>query len=322
MAVVAFFSACQNDDVVSGSQLPIALSVNGTRADVLVNLPAGTEFAVTAKRCQGNSWNAASAVDVFKTGVQAVTVDGTGACSYSPVEYWKPGNSYRFRAVSPISEGVVNCTDNLNGDVVISDFTVNPSTDYQKDLLLSDLVSVSTPTPLGEPAAVALTFRHLLTNVRVQIIEDTIFYEGGDVFNITSVKLTGLYGKATYTGDFDSGNWSIDPSASLSCGVNFTNHIAPDSYSDTSADIWAGGLKLIPMTVSNQVNLVLDYTVSHNGGEPAPKNVVIPIPSITWEAGKIYTYQLALSEDLYIHFGNITVESWGSTQSSGTVIIR
>lgn len=316
----AALTACNGKLKPEENTNPIGFSTETTKA--VVDMPAGT-FTAAGKYCSGSSWTLGASSDVFSTAFQNISTDGAGSCTYTPVQYWKANSVYRFRAISPIAPDQVNYTDNLDGSATITNFTVSPSAASQKDLLLSDMATATISSPIGNPAPVALTFRHLLCKIRVQIIEDTsepLSAPGSDVFTITGVKLTGLPDSGTYTGTSESGSWNTDAALLLSC-VNNTAHTAPDSYSDPSADIWSDGLKLIPMTITNQVNLVLDYTVTHSG-ETSSKSVVIPIPSITWEAGKQYTYQLALSEDLYIYFGNISVDSWGATQASGTVIIK
>ena len=293
-----------------------------TKADPL-DMPAGN-FTVTGKYCSGSSWSSGSASDVFDGTLQIVTTDGSGACTYSPARYWKSNNIYRFRAVSPTAPAQLSYTDALDGNALISDFTVNASAAAQKDLMLSDIAEVAIGSPIGTPAPVGLLFHHLLCKVKVQIIEDTskpAGTPGSDVFTVTGVKLTGMPDKGTYTGTSTSGTWSTISSSALSC-INNTVHEAPGSFNDASADIWPDGLKLIPQTITNEVSLVLDYKVAHGSDAPSTKSVVIPIPPITWEAGKVYTYQLKLDEDMFIYFGNITVDTWGSTQSSGSVIIK
>lgn len=318
--VLALAAGCEKSPAVEGG-CPIGFGVAGTKAEI--NMPAGT-FSVIGKRCAGSTWDALTAQDVFTGSIQNVTTDGTGACSYSPLQYWKANSAYRFRAVSPIAPDKVNWSDGLDGDATITNFTVNATASAQKDLLLSDVASASVGAAIGSPAPVALVFHHLLCNVHVQICEDTtepLANPGSDVFTVTGVKLTGMPDKGTYTGTATSGSWNTGAAGSLSC-VNNTSRTAPDSFDDS--EIWENGLLLIPQTVSssNAVSLVLDYQVSHAGGAASNKSVSIPIPDITWEAGKVYTYQLALSEESYIQFGNISVEPWGSTQASGSVIIK
>lgn len=322
-AIVALAASCDDRNLDTPSaDCPIALSVSGTRAEI--NMPSGT-FTVAAKRCSGSTWNAGTAVNVFRatSGLQNVTTDGTGACTYTPVEYWKPNTTYRFRAVSPMAPDLVHYTDGLDGNATITNFTVSASAASQNDLLLSDLSTATTSSPIGDPAPVALTFRHLLCKVRVQIIEDANepdYNPGSDEFTVTKVTLSGLPDRGTYTGTSTGGSWNTDAALSLSC-ISNSEHVAPTAFTDPTADIWSDGLKLIPMTVTNQVNLVLDYKFTHLGNT-SNKTVTIPIPAITWEAGKQYTYQLSLSEDPYIYFGKISVDSWGTTQASGTVIIK
>ncbi len=321
--------SCEERIDADASQHAIGFTTLSTKADPL-NMPAGT-FTVAGKYSAGSTYSAASAVNVFGSALQNVQTDGTGTCSYSPVKYWKSSSSYRFRAVSPIAPDQVSYSDDLSGNAVISNFMVNASANSQKDLLLSDMVERQTSSPIGTPAPVEMVFRHLLCKVYVQIIENAnepLSNPGSDEFNVTGVSLSGMPDRGTYTGTSTSGSWDISSAGTLAC-VNNTPHIAPENYDDTDSDatkanIWENGLLLIPQTVnsSNAVNLVLSYQFRHAGDDWSNKSVSIPIPDITWEAGKVYTYQLAMSEESYIQFGGIIVDEWGSTQASGSVIIK
>ena len=330
MLLAALLSvSCGEKIDTDASQHAIGFTTLSTKAGQL-DMPAGT-FTVAGKYSAGSTFNAASAMNVFDSALQNVQTDGTGACTYSPVKYWKSSSTYRFRAVSPMAPDQVNYSDDLNGNAVITNFTVNASADSQKDLLLSDMVERQTTSPIGTPVPVEMVFRHLLCKVYVQIIENAnepLANPGSDEFNVTGVSLTGMPDKGTYTGTSTAGSWNTSSAGALAC-VNNTPHIAPENYDDTDSDatkanIWANGLLLIPQTVNsaNAVNLVLSYQFRHVGGDWSNKSVSIPVPDITWEAGKVYTYQLAMSEESYIQFGSIIVDEWGSTQASGSVIIK
>ena len=335
--------SCGREELpAADSSRPIAFSMLSTKADTYTYLPSGSTFTVAAKKCAGTSWDSSDAVNVFKTtsGLQNVqTTNATGACTYSPAAYWSSNSVFRFRAVYPIAPDQVNYTDDLDGNAVISNFTVNASASAQKDLMLSELVERTTSSPVGSPAAVDIVFHHLLCKVIIKIGEETVTSLAPnaelDEFTITGVRLNGLpkQGTYTYTGTTSgtwnaaNGTWSLGGSESLTC-INNTNYTL--SNDGTLTTIFEG-LLLIPMTISttvNGVNMVVSYTVTHDDGNPttdpeiSTPTVSIPIPPITWEAGKVYTYQLKMSEEYYIRFGNITVDTWGSPQSSGTVIIK
>lgn len=327
--ILALAFGCEKTPGEGSDGCPIGFGVTGTKAEI--NMPAGT-FSVIGRRCIGSSWDSSEALDVFATSIQNVTTDGTGACSYTPTQYWKINSVYRFRAVSPIAPDLVSYSDDLSGDAVISNFSVNSSAASQMDLMMSNLAASIVGQVIGSPAPVALTFRHLLANIHIQIVEDTtkpLGAVGTDEFTINGVRLTGMPDKGTYTGTGTAGTWDTSYASSLSC-VNNTSHIAPDTFTETDGggvlkcEVWPEGLKLIPQTVntSNAVTLVVNYLVSHNGGPASSKSVSIPIPDITWLPGMKYTYQLAMSEEPSILLGGISVETWGSTQANGSIIIK
>ena len=321
------WSCGKEDFSASDSPRPIVFSMlslnstSSTKADTYTYLSSGSTISVAARKSAGTTWSSTDASYVFNTTshLQNVqTTNGSGACTYSPAAYWSGNSVFRFRAVYPIAPDQVSYSDDLDGNAVISNFTVNASASAQKDLMLSDMVERSL-TSVGNPDPVEIVFHHLLCKVTFKINEDITTPNAGlDVFTVTGVKLNGLPDRGSYTGTSTSGTWNTAGALGLTC-INNTNYNIDNAGTYTTV---FDGLLLIPMTITNQVNMVLDYKVSHNGGEATTKSAVISIPAITWEAGKVYTYQLSMSEEYYIRFGNITVDPWGSTQSSGSVIIK
>lgn len=324
LAIALVAHSCHHVDPEIGVQRAIGFSALETKAGATAdNIAAsGSAFIVRGSASTGSTW-ASGATTVFD-GV-TVTSDGT-AWTYDPLQYWLPSSAYRFRAVWPASAfgtSGATYTDDLSSGAVITDFTVSPYPDNQVDLLLSELAEVTTDgagLPSTTSGKVNLQFEHILSNVHLQIYEDTDSNEGADEFEIIGVNLNGMKSKGTYSGTTESGTWNTSSASSLSCVKNFTGKIAPDA-SGTDAEIWEDGLYLIPQQTANDVNLALDYKVTH-GGSTANKSVVIPIPSTEWKAGYKYTYTIALSESYYIVFTDITIEAWGTTQASGTVIIK
>lgn len=326
LAASAVSPSCRRIDPDPEIRHAIGFSTPDTKAGASSgNIAAsGSAFVVNGSASPGAAWASESAVTVMD-GV-TVTSDGT-SWSYAPLRYWNPSSAYRFRAAWPASEfgeSGAEYSDDMASGAVISGFTVSPYPDNQVDLLLSRLSEITTDGA-GLPGSISgkvdIRFEHLLCNIHLQIYEDTSSNGGEDVFEIIGVNLNGMKSRGSYTGTAESGTWNTGSASSLSCIKNFTGKTAPDS-AGAEAEVWEDGLFLIPQLTANDVNLALDYKVQHGSSAPASKSVVIPVPPTEWKAGHRYTYTVALSESYHIIFTDITVEPWGTTQASGTIIIK
>lgn len=279
----------------------------------------GSTFMLNAKFSQGSTFNPATAETLFKN--QEVEYSA-GYWTYSPTQFWAKNRTYRFRALWPETALVTGFSDDLAGNVTLT-YTTPSKIDEQIDLMLSSLTARTTTSDVSTPQpTVNLQFSHLLSNINVKLKKITP--EGGedpdpDAFEITSAQMIGMKNKGTYT----SGAWDVSAGTVLTCSyTHATNTLLADDGSPTKA-FGADGLLLIPQTwAEGDVNLVLNYKVTHNGLTKT-KSATIHLPvSPAWEAGKYYNYILTLSESYDIIFSTPGVESWGSSLSSGTVIIQ
>jgi len=280
--------ACNRIDDSDSSQT-IGFSVGSivTKAGVTTaNITtSGSAFIVRGSVCSGSTWTSGSATTLFN-GV-TVTSNGT-AWTYSPVQYWYRSSAYHFRAVWPagaFGSSAASYSDALTGsDATISGFTTGSNADT--DLVLSDLETITTDSE-AEPSSandkVNLTFRHILSNVKVSVAKQD---EGADI-RLVGVQLSGVKNNGSYVGTSLSGTWT--PSGNATYSKTFATPVALDDTDFTSA--WNEGLFLIPQSLSG-ITLTVTYK---EGADGAAQTVSASLGSSSWVLGKSYEYQATIS---------------------------
>jgi hypothetical protein len=86
-------------------------------------------------------------------------------------------------------------------------------------------------------------------------------------------------------------------------------------------------LLLIPQIIdnSNSVSLKIEYELKRqNAADWESAELETILPSITWESGRRYTYNVVLSSvtDITVYYIQTKVDPWGTPQVGGTVIIK
>ena len=238
--------------------------------------------------------------------------------------YWKRKQNYRFRAYHPYSASVETGGSSADG-ILINYRIFNDKYDL--------LVAFSTRCPNLDAegiGTVPMQFHHALSALRFRVAFDkTMDLETTDTlteFHITGVQAAGML-KYSHKGDdyiteditwssdaFDSSTEFYQSTTERTFGVydpeNSAASVEPvDVYgtSDTDNIVFA-----IPQTCSDSRygDTVLHFKTT--GGGNVDNTVVLP--SIKWEAGKIYTYTLLIKRSKVQV--EVTVKDWNEVQST------
>ena len=228
--------------------------------------------------------------------------------TYSPIEYWRASQTYKFRAVWP--SAAINSTttysDDLASGATITDFKSSSVQSLQTDLLLSGLTTVTTGSSTSGQGKAELEFRHILSKIQVDIKKHDSARDA-DVFKVKSVEISGMKDMGSFTGTSTSGTWTISSSASDQvCVREFASPLEPLSKSAYTT-AWDGGLLLVPQTMTSGAAIKITYSI--NGGADHSVTVKTASPT-TWEMGKKYTYQIALNATPIEFAVEVTVTDW------------
>lgn len=338
----------ESEEIINSSD-KFAIGFNNVSTRAIINnddaLKNGNKgFSVFCKINAGQTYSAASASEYF-TGESVSWNSADEAWQYTPQKYWIPNYTYRFCAYYPTTEGVT-----IEGDYTttlsLKGYKVDPDYSKQGDLMISDVRECKTPELISEtPSAVQLSFRHLLTNIRFSVAKS----EGttSDIV-VTNVLLSNVKNTSIFTmTSTDSGNsWSVGewtaPTGSVTYNSRAVSKEVPvATYNSTTSQwewdtedgiVW-DGFVAIPQTINkkgvanaDKVSVTVEYSSTPEGGTATVRRVTSDLPisdaGQVWQMNKRVTYRLMINEDNVIKFGKPSVESWGTAQASGTIIIK
>ena len=239
-----------------------------------------------------------------------------------PKYYWKRNKYYRFRAYHPYSASVE--TGGSDADKILINYRIIQD---QYDLL----VAFSTRHPATDPEGierVPMNFKHALSALRFRVAFEKTVDEGTTdeltEFHICGVQAAGML-KYTHTGDyltekiewdanaFDSSTPFYQSTTQRTFGVynpGATSSVDPvDIYGtgDTDNVVFA-----IPQTCSDPDNGDTTIHFKTVGGGDVDNTAVLP--TLTWEAGKIYTYTLLIRKSSVEVV--VSIKDWNEVQST------
>ena len=243
---------------------------------------------------------------------------------YGNTRYWVPDRTFQFFAFFPYQEDFVSHVQN-NANHTGHQLTFTTPADADVDLMTAHK-TVSTAE--STPTRVELAFKHELVQVNVEVTQN-FDKNPNQEFCVNSITLSNVRGKGTLTtstlGENAAHNWTIDGSASP---MSF-------SYSDDTdtpiRDITGDVVKLSPANLllipqaAGAINLAINYkygTYTDDVLTWQDRSANVNLPTGTWKAGTNVTYSVNLYEDNYLVFVKVTVASWGTNQSGGTIIIK
>ena len=251
-----------------------------------------------------------------------------GVWTYSPHKYWIKNTVFTFMAIYPYGLGDNFTVDTKNRAIKLAVSETPSKVDY---LMATNETDTSIE---GYSTTVDLQFKHMLTSVGLNIWRDGGKHQN-DEMRIKSVTLGNIRKGGTYS--TDTNTWTYD-------GNKLTVEMIDDDLTDSdkigaatmdNGSLTTGGIAaspfgqmmLLPQTVgdSNVVSLKIVYQLMRDGAadwEEAELETVLP--SMTWEAGKRYTFNVVLSSvtDITVYYIQTKVDPWGTPQVGGTVIIK
>ena len=251
-----------------------------------------------------------------------------GVWTYDNTQLWVSNSAFGFFACYPQNVGFKSTTSKMGDDddnneipvVALKDFETPDAAD--QDILVATTI-VSTVDEYDE--TVPLTFKHLFSKVNIRIKQNKGTNER-DNFIIDKITLRNAMTKGTCVA-FKSEDMVWED---MEATKTFVKEIPGDDIIDFSTGILLSdeGLMLLPQTIApNKVELEISFRVGLEGEtdlnnfESKTYKAYLP-NTVNWEAGKSYTYTAQVSTYNPITFLSPMVESWGGSQSGGTIIIK
>ena len=241
-----------------------------------------------------------------------------GVWTYDNPQLWVSNSFFGFFACYPQDAGFEKDEANL----AVSMTYETPDAANEDILVATTFVDTRTE---GYDEIVPLTFKHLFSKVNIRVKQNKGTNER-DNFIIDKITLRNIKSKGTCKA-FQGIDviWEYD-----AVTKNFTKDIEGDNIINFETGIMLSdeGLLLLPQTIEpNSIELEVAFRVGLEGNtdistfESKTYKTYLP-NTVNWEQGKSYTYTAQVSTYNPIVFLPPTVESWGGSQSGGTIIIK
>ena len=279
LAVVALSSCTQSDVVEMPDSRAIGFSsfVNNNVRDVteVETGSIGTGFYVFGNYGTGGSWTGQAFNNEISTS------------DY----YWQAGQTYRFGAYA---NGVNGKIDDASFDASTQTLAFPSYTpDDAKDLIAATTGDIDADTYIGNKNKVGLTFKHLLSQVKLTFTTDA-----AAVYNmtITNVKINGAVSTSTATYANNVITWNPSKASEASTGKDGYTYDALSNAAKISSGVSCSQSKLvIPQSETNNLTVTFTATISGEatGSATFTANLGHAISGITentWTNGHRYNY--------------------------------
>ena len=251
--------------------------------------------------------------------IDNISVTETGDKWYPTNKYFWPGNAYKMAFLGYAPNGDSNLSVDFRNNSLT--YTVQSSVESQKDVVLAPSIDVAG----DKKAELALTFKHILTSVKVKASSDF-------TPKITSVKLENVYGAGTYTDLTSASNTSLAKTWNATSGeltsyeAQITDYSGTTSDTDGNIEVSGDGNNatffMIPQTLGEKAKLVITlsdgttkeaslsgkvwpegHTVTYiiSDSNTVPTFEITPVEDFTYEGGTnsyaVTSYKTRVSSD-------------------------
>ena len=331
----AALASCSNDETVAVNQ------GEAITFRPLVNSSTRAADITSASNLQ--SFNVYAFEQGTTTSPFIDNVKFTGPTTYSSQTkyYWQNYNLdfYAWSAHSTTTDASSQVST-----TVYNSYVVTPNTDAanQADFIYATAANVTKNT-----SGIPLTFSHKESRILVKV-KNT---DSALSFQITGWKL----GFMAPNGTFNGSTWA--PASAAATNVytsDFTSSAQTINYDASATTQLTGSQIMIPQGITgvtayassetnalvNNAYIGIEYTATYISSSTEKKSKIWgiwPIPNVTWEAGKQYTYVIDLAgggyyeknkadtdekldpifENVEIKFVNVTVDDWITTAPAG-----
>ena len=318
LAATAMLASCSNDETVEMAQQKAigfsnAFVNNGTRSIVDPSFTTETlkDFAVYGFTQAGQIFN-------------GTTVSAPG-WTYTPLQYWVPGNTYTFGAIAPysVAKNVSKVVLPENATKVEMTVAFTNTDADQVDLLHAAPAQIAgTEVTETYKTPVPMTFSHQLSKVKFSF--ENVVGEGYKV-KVRNVKITDAYTSGTLTVAAAGNTWSNQTNNNLE--LDFGNVTADDATADEAAFIAnAATLEsyneklMIPMASTATYTVTFTAELYHGDVLLGSYNHNVKIENVEFKLGYCYDFKASLTHENItdkplnpIEFKVTNVKDWNDT---------
>lgn len=277
-------TACNNDETVEVAK------GNAIGFNTFVNNSTRATDMITANLDNFKVWGMMNKDEqTGKPFVGVKVAKGTdGNWSYGTPVYWEKGYAYSFVAVSPADAFTMATAPAAYKDYGTITFN-NDTKAGETDLLYAAKDNGTVTMPENAcPAAVELTFNHMLSRVRFQFKNGM---DDGSTLTVTDVKINDAYktGTATLKETFTDFAWTTDEAT----GVLKFDDATVTNFAQGNACV-SGHKYMIP--AKKAYNVTFTVTRVHNGVTDS-YNHTVKLPETAMKPGMSYQFTAAFTHE-------------------------
>lgn len=326
---LTMFTACSQDEIVEQQQLSSAITFDGAFVDNATRAAADPSITTTSIDAF-DVWGYVNSTAGVVFDQQRVTASGEGESktwSYSPLQYWLPGNKYYFGALAPVVDNNWTLDDsqaNKNGVGVVSFKNV----DGTEDLLYAATIVDTKDMPVGgDMDPVELTFSHLLSKVKFSFTNG--FAAPNYTITVSNIKMT-VPAEATINlaveNWWDNDDWKLKEGTTTT-ELNFGN-METSSLQVTQKTECQYERLTIPTAASQEYVVTFDVELFSGTVSVFKNTLSTTITGAALEMGKAYNFHATLDEtniagDVLkpIEFTVVEVKEWvnGNGHEGGVI---
>ena len=301
-----FLGACTNHDVEWEEEIGRHINFRSAISSRAVVSEVGdlSVFEVWAwrKHSDGSIINVFQDDKVYSTG---------GGWTYNNTKYWHKFNTYDFYALYP--DTLTDVSYSNEGKLSIERLNIRQSDEYNNALVMDLMRAENEGIETGDtpPQFVNLTFTHMLTNINIELKKH--INNANDVMEVTYILLNGM----NCVGSMQDDVWSLSEPSYFWDKLD-----TPQTLSANASPCFSNVLMLPQVIEENQVTLYVVYSYQQAGGTTMTKMLETSLPAGEWKAGEKIVYTGTIQVDNSIVFDTPQVESWGTEQVGGTIIIQ
>ena len=301
---------------------PIRFGKVSTRA-VVNDASQITEFAVFAEQNLGQDDTPEALEWISLLDGERVYADGD-EYTYDNTRYWVDKRTFFFFGVYPY-ETAVTRTEETSGDgtKIIYNMPITVSQAADVDYMTAHTAE---RTDSNIPGEVGLQFSHKLSKIGFKVKKSSL--NASNIITIKEIGLGGVSRSGSYTMTHEpQGSWSENLSSAAENRNVRRRNLDIEVTTEGIDVLESDGLLIVPQQlVSGQASINISYQYKQSSDSEVENltfEAYIPTDQVEkWEAGMSYTYTLTLEKDDKIYISTPTVESWGSPQSGGIIIIK
>ena len=313
LSLFGIIAGCSKDnmeDVIPEADIAICFGATASDARSLINNAYQMgRFKVWAWRTPQLQSVRANVFDGTVVSYNVTSSDWT----YSPVQSWILDNEYDFYALYPDTlSGAIFTED---GSLSFDRLDIRQNGEYDEALAL-DVMQAKKNVIVGAtpPDMVKLSFEHLLTNVNFKLWKSS--ENADDKIVVTGLVLGGM----NCIGNLTNNEWTFQDTET--CYF----YTLPKQELKADNPLVFGNLLMIPqmLTEEQPVTFIVQYNYTQDGSDVTQqKYLVTNLPtSQSWEKNTNVTYNATIYVDKNISFSTPVVESWGTEQVAGTIVIK